>query len=39
MLLKNKLIEEIKILIIEQVKLYKKSLDTRGRKNIYLYKK
>ena len=38
MLLKNKLIEEIKILIIEQVKLYKKSLDTRGRKNIYLYK-
>jgi len=38
MLLKNKLIDEIKILIIEQVKLYKKSLDTRGRKNIYLYK-
>ena len=38
MVLRNKLIEELTNLIIEQVKLYKKSLDTRGRKNIYLYK-
>ena len=38
MILRNKLIEELTILILEQVKLYKKSLDTRGRKNIYLYK-
>ena len=38
MILRNKLIEELTILILEQVKLYKKSLDNRGRKNIYLYK-
>ena len=38
MKLKTELIVELTNLIIEQVKLYKKSLDTRGRKNIYLYK-
>ena len=38
MILKNKLIDEITNIIIEQVKLYKKSLDTRGRKNLFLYK-
>ena len=38
MILRNKLIEELTNLILEQVKLYKKSLDNRGRKNIYLYK-
>ena len=38
MLLRTKLIEELTNLIMVQVKLYKKSLDTRGRKNIYLYK-
>ena len=32
MILKNKLIDEITNIIIEQVKLYKKSLDTRGKK-------
>ena len=37
MILKNKLINELMNLIISQVKLYKKSLDTRGRKNIILY--
>jgi len=38
MKLKTELIAELTNLIIEQVNLYKKSLDTRGRKNIYLYK-
>ena len=38
MILRTKLIEELTNLIMVQVKLYKKSLDTRGRKNIYLYK-
>lgn len=38
MKLKSELIVELTNLIIEQVNLYKKSLDTRGRKNIYLYK-
>ena len=35
---KNKLIDELINLIMTQVKLYKKSLDTRGKKNIILYK-
>ena len=34
---KNKLIDELINLIMTQVKLYKKSLDTRGKKNIILY--
>ena len=38
MILKTKLIDEITNIIIEQVKVYKKSLDTRGRKNLILYK-
>ena len=38
MQLKNKLIDELINLIMTQVKLYKKSLDTRGKKNIILYK-
>ena len=38
MILKIKLIEEFTNLLIDQVQLYKKSLDTRGRKNMYLYK-
>jgi len=37
MILKNKLINEIMNLIICQVKLYKKSLDTRGSQTIILY--
>ena len=38
MIFKNKLIDELINLIMVQVKLYKKTLDTRGRKNLFLYK-
>jgi len=38
MIFKNKLIDELINIIMVQVKLYKKSLDTRGRKNLFLYK-
>jgi hypothetical protein len=38
MQVKNILIDELINLIMTQVKLYKKSLDTRGKKNIILYK-
>lgn len=39
MLYKEKLILEFTNLILEQVEIYKKSLDSRGRKNIFTYSK